>query len=67
MELVISHSIPKDMRYCLKFKIRIDEKFDCIKCKWNLPITFDFKVNCVYPIQLIWNKDLKIVEEGELE
>jgi len=55
------------MRYCPKFKIRINEKFDCVKCKWNLPILFDFKVNCIYPIQLIWNKDLKIVKEGESE
>ena len=55
------------LRYCPKFKIRIDENFDCIHCKWNLPITLDLKINCTYPIQLMWNKNfINIIKEREI-
>jgi len=55
------------MIYCPKYKIKINESFECIHCQFNLPITLNFKVNCRYPIQLVWTNDFKniIKERGE--
>jgi hypothetical protein len=50
---------PKMMRYCPKYKHKIEETIDCIHCRWNLPITLDLKINCTYPVQLYWNENFK--------
>ena len=48
---------------CPKYKIKVDELFDCLHCKFNKPVTLDWKTNCIYPTQLEWKKDFIKIED----
>lgn len=47
------------LRYCPRWKLKMEEDFACIKCPYNLPITLSWKINCRYPAQYEWSKDFK--------
>ena len=47
------------MIYCPKYRLNLNEDSECIHCKWNLPITFNLKVNCTCPRQFEWTEDFK--------
>jgi hypothetical protein len=52
------------MKYCPRYKITINEDFDCIKCQWNLPITLTFQTKCTFPIQLEWTGDFTTIKNN---
>jgi len=52
------------LRYCPRWKLKMEETFECIHCDFNLPVTFNWKTNCRYPFQLEWSTDFsKIIRK----
>ena len=53
----------KKMRYCPKYKLKVDEEFNCTHCEFNFPITLNWKTNCRYPKQLEWTKNFDNIDK----
>ena len=55
------------LRYCYRWKLKIEEDWGCVHCEYNKPITLDWKTNCQFPSQLEWSVDFKnILWNGEI-